>query len=384
MPQGRPLVESSGTWRSPQGRPLSSRHAQYAASSASARLPGLASYATHSTDALTVHHFGPDPATVGGMATVIRVFTEHSVGGDVVEFHPTWRPKAPLTSTRLAAVLTHALQRLPADRVAHIHLSEKGSFVREGALVALAHKQGLVTVATIHGGSFVAFAARYPWLVRAVLGRADLVTCLAHETLDCVRLTVPSVRAELVPNPVLVNHEAPPADQTDELVVFAGEISTRKGADVLHRAWELVAQRRPAARCLMVGPIIDYTPPYAERLEVRTPVGAAEVREILRDARVVALPALAEALPMILAEAMGAGRPFVSTSVGGIPDLLAGGGGLAVPVGDHLALADRLTELLADPGLARATGERGRQSCVRTQSIEVIDARLRALYSTAG
>jgi hypothetical protein len=28
-----------------------------------------------------VHHFGPDPATVGGMATVIRLLTEHQVGG---------------------------------------------------------------------------------------------------------------------------------------------------------------------------------------------------------------------------------------------------------------------------------------------------------------
>jgi hypothetical protein len=36
-----------------------------------------------------VHHFGPDPATIGGMATVIRVLTEHQVRGDVVDSHPT-------------------------------------------------------------------------------------------------------------------------------------------------------------------------------------------------------------------------------------------------------------------------------------------------------
>src|ERR1700722_11074808 len=38
---------------------------------------------------LVVHHFGPDPATVGGMASVIRVFTEHNVGGDTVHAHPS-------------------------------------------------------------------------------------------------------------------------------------------------------------------------------------------------------------------------------------------------------------------------------------------------------
>jgi glycosyltransferase involved in cell wall biosynthesis len=46
-------------------------------------------------------------------------------------------------------------------------------------------------------------------------------------------------------------------------------------------------------------------------------------------------------------------------------------------------LADRLTELLADPDLARRIGERGRRFCLETRSIEVIDARLRELYSAA-
>lgn len=330
-----------------------------------------------------MHHFGPDPATVGGMASVIRVFTEYRVGGEEVDFYPTWRPDAPLASARLAAAATRALRRIPAGEVAHVHLSEKGSFVREGALLALARQRGLIVVASIHGGEFVSFAARRPRLVATVLGRARLVTCLARETLDCVRRTVPSVRAELVPNPVPIDRDSPPADATAELVVCAGEISTRKGTDVLHRAWQLVAERRPAARCVMVGPIIDYTPPPAPRLEVRAPVGPAAVRELLREARVVVLPALAEALPMILSEAMSAGRPFVATPVGGVPDLLACGGGVPVAIGDHRALADRLTELLSDPALARAMGERGREYCKRTQSVEVIDARLRMLYAAA-
>lgn len=271
---------------------------------------------------------------------------------------------------------------MPAARVAHIHLSEKGSFLREGSLVALAGRRGLVTVATIHGGSFVTFAEKYPWLVSAVLRRAHLVTCLAEDTLDYVRYNVPGVHCEIVPNPVFVDRSPPPADETDELVVFAGELSLRKGADTLHRAWRLVAERRPGARCLMVGPTIDFAPPPTERLEVRPPVDPTEMQGILRRARVVALPTQAEAMPMILTEAMSLARPFVSTPVGGIPEL-AGPGGVLVPVGDELALADRLTELLEDPELARRIGERGRQHCSQAQSVEVIDARLRELYAAA-
>lgn len=331
---------------------------------------------------LVVHHFGPDPATVGGMATVIRLLTEHRVGGDLVDSHATWRPQSSLRNARLFAASARALLQMPAGQVAHIHLSERGSFIREGSLLALAHMRGLVTVATIHGASFVPFARRYPWLVSRVLRRADLVTCLDQATLDRVRLGAPQVRSELVPNPVVVESKFSTADGTDELVVFAGEIGPRKGADVLHRAWRLVAERRPQARCLMVGPVADFAPPSAERLEVRAPVGPIEIREILERARVVALPARAEGMPMVLTEAMSLARPFVSTPVGGIPELAAEGG-MLVPIDDELALADRLTDLLADPDLARTIGERGRRFCLQTRSIEVIDARLRELYLAA-
>jgi hypothetical protein len=316
------------------------------------------------------------------MATVIRVLTEHQVGGDVVDAYPTWRPRSPLMTTRLVAASARALLRMPAGDVAHVHLSERGSFLREGSLVALAHRRGLVTVATIHGAVFISFAGRHPWLVSTVLRRAHLITCLDRGALDVVRRSAPLVHCEIVPNPVVAGDSSFPADETDELVVFAGEISLRKGADVLHRAWQLVAQRRPRARCLMVGPVTDFAPPDAERLDVRPPVDPIEMKEILRRARVVALPARAEGMPMVLTEAMSLGRPFVSTPVGGIPEL-AGAGGMLVPVEDEVALADRLTELLADPYLARRIGERGRQFCVETRSVEVIDARLRELYAAA-
>lgn len=329
-----------------------------------------------------VHHFGPDPATVGGMATVIRVFTDHRVGADIVTFHPTWQPQSQLATARLVVASIRALLRMSTGQIAHIHLSERGSFLREGLLVAIAHRRGLVTVATIHGAEFIQFANKHPRVVSAVLRRADLITCLDQEILDFVRRSAPGVRSELVPNPVFVGDEPPPVDATDELVVFAGEIGLRKGADVLSDAWRLVARQRPRARCVMVGPITGSAPAPGERLEVLKPVGPTEMQEILLDARVIALPARAEGMPMVLTEAMSLGRPFVSTPVGSVPELAAAGG-MLVPVGDASALADRLTKLLADPGLARRIGERGRRFCLETRSFEIIDARLRELYAAA-
>jgi glycosyltransferase involved in cell wall biosynthesis len=78
---------------------------------------------------------------------------------------------------------------------------------------------------------------------------------------------------------------------------------------------------------------------------------------------------------------MSLGRAFVSTPVGGIPELASGGGGVLVAVDDELALADTLTDLLTNPGRARAIGERGRQFCLDTRSVEAVGTRFRELYS---
>jgi glycosyltransferase involved in cell wall biosynthesis len=332
---------------------------------------------------LVVQHFGPDPNTVGGMASVIRVLTEENIGGEVVDCHPTWSPRSHLATSRLFASSARELLRMRGKQIAHIHLSERGSFLREGALVALARMRGLVTVVTIHGADFLPFAQRLPRLALAVLCRADLVTCMDQEVLAFVRRNVPGVRCEIVPNPVVIENRFEPADETDELVVFAGDIGMRKGADILHQAWQLVARQRRVARCVMVGPVVDFVPPRSDRLEVRATVGPLEMRELLRGARVIALPSRAEAMPMVLTEAMSLGRPFVSTPVGGIPELAAEGGMLA-EVGDAVGLAERLTDLLSDPQLARSIGERGRRFCVRTRSTGVLDKRWRELYAEAG
>jgi len=327
-----------------------------------------------------IHHFGPDPGSVGGMATVIRLLTENSVGADTVRAHPTWTPDSRLTTVRLTEASLLATLRIPKGEVAHVHLSERGSFVREGSILALASQRGLGTVASIHGASFLPFARRNPRLVAAVLGRAHAITCLDQRTLDVVGGLARLARCEVLPNPAPIDEPVRPADSTGELVVFAGDIGYRKGADVLVEAWEAVARQRPAARCLMVGPATDFMPPAAPRLDGRPPVAAGEMREIMAQARVIALPSRAEGVPMLLTEAMAAGRPFVSTPVGGIAEI-AEAGGLLVPVGDSMALAERLTDLLADPELAREIGDRGRSFCAATRSLDVVGKRLRDLYT---
>jgi glycosyltransferase involved in cell wall biosynthesis len=329
-----------------------------------------------------IHHFGPDPEYVGGMGSVIRVLTEHRMGGGAVVSHPTWRPNSKLASLPLAL---RAALRVPLSRridIVHVHLAEDGAFLREGAIVVLAALLGRATVVTIHGANFIPFAQKHGRLASLVLRRADVITCLDRDVCTLVRQLAPRAKVEVLPNPVKMDEDSRGAEETVEIVLFAGEIGLRKGVDVLCRAWELVTDARPDARLIMVGPVRDFTTPELRGLDVRAPVDATAMKQLLRSARVVVLPSRAEGMPMVLTEAMGAGRPFVSTPVGGIPDL-ARQGGVLVDVDDHVGLAESLIEFLASPALAGSVGERGRQFCLETRSVEAIDAHLAELYTAA-
>jgi glycosyltransferase involved in cell wall biosynthesis len=334
------------------------------------------------TSSSCVYHFGPSIDYVGGMASVISMLVTHSLGADHAIAIPTWVPGSYRKSGLLAARATACVFGLsPLSAVAvHIHMSEGGSFLREAMVLAAARYRRLPRIVTIHGPNFADFSSRKPHLVGAVLRMASGITVLCDTDLAVVRRLAPEVHAELLPNPLPLDLTAGPVVSTPEVVLFAGEVGLRKGADILQRAWETVAANRPHAQCIIVGPPTDLRLPDTERLEIRGAVDADKIKELIREARVIALPSRREALPMVLSEAMAAGRPFVSTPTGGIPSLAVGG--LVVPIEDHLALAEALIELLADPDHAQSLGTEGQRLCREQMSLSAVGSRLQHLYST--
>jgi len=86
-------------------------------------------------------------------------------------------------------------------------------------------------------------------------------------------------------------------------------------------------------------------------------------------------------LPTVIMEAMAAGLPVVSTSIGGIPEMvIQNETGFLVPPGDVAALAGAIERLLDDIGLARRFGERGFQRASELFSIGKNTHELCALF----
>jgi glycosyltransferase involved in cell wall biosynthesis len=106
-----------------------------------------------------------------------------------------------------------------------------------------------------------------------------------------------------------------------------------------------------------------------------------EALEFLLDARCVVVPSLcAESFGLSGAEAMALGIPVIASRIGGLPETIPADAGLFVPPGDPVALADAMTHMWENPGLAKALGTAGREFALREYSKATYAARLLSLY----
>jgi glycosyltransferase involved in cell wall biosynthesis len=103
------------------------------------------------------------------------------------------------------------------------------------------------------------------------------------------------------------------------------------------------------------------------------------------------VPSEWEGQPLVVQEALRAGRPIVASRVGGIPDLTGDDGALLVPPGDPGELAAAVLAVLDDPGLAArlAAAARARAGSLPTPAAAVASAldsygRLTARHAPGG
>ena len=158
----------------------------------------------------------------------------------------------------------------------------------------------------------------------------------------------------------------PPGTRT---VVSVGRIDPLKDIHTLLRVAAGTLKLIPDARFLHYGSVSPGQEAYersCRSLHARLGLGdrfrfmgrTTDPNGAVRDADVVLMTSISEGLPMSILEAMGQGRPVVSTGVGGVPDVVTGCG-VVTPPGDDHGLAMGVVMLLRNPELASRLGRRG-------------------------
>lgn len=109
-----------------------------------------------------------------------------------------------------------------------------------------------------------------------------------------------------------------------------------------------------------------------------------DVQRLYSAADSLVVSSRSEGLPMVVLEAMTAGLPIVSTSVGGIPDAVPDGCGLLVDAANPGSLASGMMELLRKPAVERkAMGEAARTHAEKLFSVDAMTSAYIEVFNKA-
>lgn len=261
--------------------------------------------------------------------------------------------------------------------VAHIQVSERGSFVRKFVLVWVAHLLGLQVVLHHHGAEAIETYATAPsWLkaiVRSLTKTADVNVVLgapwANWLLD--EIGVPKDRVQVLYNgiPDLEGQPEPPSNGDVFRPLLLAVLSDRKGVGEFLRALSELKAHDISFEATVAGGGPDL--PRFQKLAVE--LGIAEqcdfpgwvepkdVPKTMAQHDCYVLPSYKEGLPIGILEAMRASRPVIATDVGSISEAIPADHGVnLVDPGDVQALTNQLARLAKNPEMRRSEGQAAR------------------------
>ena len=268
---------------------------------------------------------------------------------------PIQRPFGP-QDLSAAWHITKRVRRAAPD-VIHGHGAKGGAFAR----LAFAGKPA-IRAYTPHGGSLLLdhttpTGKAYLALERLLMWRGDLYlfeSAYSARIFDA-KIGQPSGLVRVVHNGVAGNEFEPvalAAHASD--LVYLGEFRPVKGVDVLIDAIASLHRSGSPVTATLVGDGPDMAALSAQVARVGL-VGAVRfappmpARAAMALGRIMIIPSRAESLPYVVLEAASAGKPLITTSVGGIPEIYGPLSPALVRSGDVSVLAAAIAKAIDDP-----------------------------------
>jgi 1,2-diacylglycerol 3-alpha-glucosyltransferase len=210
------------------------------------------------------------------------------------------------------------------------------------------------------GGLFKWAYSQVP--ARIFLSIARKIITVTDATKEDIEKEAGSQKIATIPNGVdfaLFKPEPELSSLKTNDIGYVGRFDPYKGIDTLIRAFALVKKKVPSAKLRIIGKdegqraMLEFI---AKENGVEVSFEQAEagkMPEIYGSLSAVVLPSKYEGMSIVLLEAIASGRPMLSTPVGASPALFEevykkNSRKFIFPVGGHIALSEKLIEVLSD------------------------------------
>jgi glycosyltransferase involved in cell wall biosynthesis len=342
-----------------------------------------------------------------GEGTLDNVLIAESLGATMLP--SLGRPLRPWSDFRALVQLSRLMFTLRPD-VVHTHTAKAGALGRLAALVYNAthsRSRRCAVVHTFHGHVFSGYfgprvSAGVQFVERRMASLTDRIIVVSAGQQDEIcqryRIAAPSKVEVLEPGTDLgsllrldtnagLRHQIGFEDR-DVVFGYVGRFVPIKDLTTLIRAFARTTARCAAARLMLVGDgeqrrlLENLVAELRLGDRVRFTGWLRDMAAVYGAIDVAVLSSRNEGTPLALVEAMAAGKPVISTRVGGIEDFVSDGQtGLLIPPGDVARFTEAMALLCCNPSERRRLGQGGRESVAQRFSQNPTVGRLMHLYS---
>ncbi|MAT96717.1 MAG: hypothetical protein CL608_06195 [Anaerolineaceae bacterium] len=177
------------------------------------------------------------------------------------------------------------------------------------------------------------------------------------------------------------------------VLLVLGRQSELKRLDTVIEAMPHIWAQQPNAHLLMAGArtnystqldkmIADFPPEQQNKIIIINDFPESEKPDLLAAADLLVHPSGNESFGIVFVEAWAAGKPVIGADVGALASLIAEGeDGLLFRFGDAASLAQKVTQLLAQPAQCAALGAAGREKVLANYTWEIVADRVRQVYA---